>query len=217
MTTMVAEMQRWLFDRARTLLLLLPLTMFVPAAAAGVTPQFEEYAVSEQSGASPVPVVLRGNPEARRFRTVLRKGATKGPNFAGHFTIVSWGCGTNCQSIAIVDSKTGVVRFAPFGSEIGQEFRLDSRLLVVNPACVVAEYLADYGGCPPSPLNMWLTSRYFEWTGEQFRHITDIPACPEPENQNSGDRMKKAQDAGSNHEGSPNKGHPLDAHKDARK
>ena len=44
---------------------------------------------------------------ARLFRTVLKQGAVKGPNFAGHMTIVEFGCGTSCVYWGLVDAKTG--------------------------------------------------------------------------------------------------------------
>jgi hypothetical protein len=105
-------------------------------------PPFDSYPVQAVSYAAPAPVSI-GTPQSKRFRTVLRAGAAAGPNFAGHFTVVTWGCGVACQSIAIVDSTNGRVYFpealklnayqevwqtplpAPF------QFRLDSRLLVV--------------------------------------------------------------------------------------
>lgn len=34
---------------------------------------------------------------------------------AGHFTLVVWGCGISCVSLAVIDAKTGEVHSAPFG------------------------------------------------------------------------------------------------------
>ena len=45
----------------------------------------------------------------RQFQTVLRNGAKKGPNFAGHYTVVEWGCGSNCVVFAVVDAVSGEV------------------------------------------------------------------------------------------------------------
>ena len=47
--------------------------------------------------------------EARRFRTMIREAAAKGPNFAGHFTVAEWGCGAGCVSVAIIDAATGSI------------------------------------------------------------------------------------------------------------
>jgi len=59
------------------------------------------------------PVDLASHPLASRFRTRLREAAGKGPNFAGHYTIASWGCGSGCLQYAIVDARNGRVFFPP--------------------------------------------------------------------------------------------------------
>ena len=82
----------------------------------------------------PAPVDLRSHPRAPRFRTMLREGARKGPNFAGHFTITYWGCGhTDCATLAIIDARTGRVYFVPFNIESDIHYRRSSRLLLVDP------------------------------------------------------------------------------------
>jgi hypothetical protein len=88
----------------------------------------------------PAPVVLDSR-RARLYRTVLREGTKKGPNFAGRYTIVTWGAGLGVFSVAVVDARTGKVYFPPF-REIGNisygmpfidkgdnpAWRIDSRL-----------------------------------------------------------------------------------------
>jgi len=73
-------------------------------------PKFEQYPASQDKLIKPAPVDLT-DPKTRRFRTVLKSCAKNGPNFAGHYTVVGWGCGTSCVSFAIVDAKTGIVFF----------------------------------------------------------------------------------------------------------
>ena len=83
-------------------------------------------------------------PKARQYRTVLRKGAAEGPNFAGHYTIVHIGCGAGVTCFAIVDAWSGAVHFpgnvtavarAPGNSPANLEdcpilaYRLDSKVL----------------------------------------------------------------------------------------
>src|SRR5262245_19409738 len=70
-------------------------------------PTFAAYAVHEGFTGRPAQVDLKSDPDAPRFRTRLREGAATGPNFAGHFTIVTWGCGTDCQVTAVVDALSG--------------------------------------------------------------------------------------------------------------
>jgi len=76
-------------------------------------PRFESYPVVEKFKGTPARPILRTS-EQRSYRTRIREGAKKGPNFAGHYTIVEWGCGSGCLSIAIVDAATGMVWDDPF-------------------------------------------------------------------------------------------------------
>ena len=105
-------------------------------------PDFVQYQVKRVFKGAPAPVELGSHPNARRFRTMLREGAERGENFAGQYTIITWGCGTACQEISIVDASTGAVHFPPNlrlnayhmvtdGSDPFR-FRIDSRLLVVT-------------------------------------------------------------------------------------
>jgi hypothetical protein len=79
-------------------------------------PRSEDYPVhrNEIFKGKPARVVLDSR-RARMFKTVLRKGAREGPNFAGHYTIVTWGAGLGAFSMA-VDAKTRQVHFPPFES-----------------------------------------------------------------------------------------------------
>jgi hypothetical protein len=83
-------------------------------AAAYDAPTFERHRTSEKYDGPPASVDFGSHPRARTFRTMLRLGAKKGPNFAGHFTIVGWGCGASCLDFAIVDAKNGQVWFPQF-------------------------------------------------------------------------------------------------------
>jgi hypothetical protein len=128
----------------------------------------------------PVDTVFTGTPAApkfatpgqRRFRPVIRDGAQKGANFAGHYAIVEWGCGTACVQIAVVDLQWGDIYEGPFGAlpkgtlylgtnddnNPGISYHRDSSLLVVR-------------GC----LN-WKDSGafYFDWTGTRFNLLRKI-------------------------------------------
>jgi hypothetical protein len=113
---MISDMKRNLWTAA---LALTALAAATPATAqrcesvsdlAKARPMFSDYAVKEESIARPAPVVLSSS-EARRFRSALREAAKAGPNFAGHYTIAGWGCGTSCLDWGIVDARTGKVTF----------------------------------------------------------------------------------------------------------
>lgn len=74
-------------------------------------------------------------PEAKTFYTMITKAVASGSNFAGHFTLASWGCGTDCFGYAIVDTKTGeiITYSGANGSYHLRSYSLDSRILVLNP------------------------------------------------------------------------------------
>ena len=76
---------------------------------------------------------LKSNRVAFGFRTRLQEGyQAKKANFAGHYTFVDWGCGSACQSSLLIDRRTGRIYDSPTAS-LGYEFRIDSRMLIVNP------------------------------------------------------------------------------------
>ncbi len=133
-------------------------------------PQFEENRVSVQPIKKPVPVVLKGNPEARLYRSVLREGAAKGPNFAGRYTIVQWGCGAGCVDWAIVDAITGKAFFIDNARDVSVArvtplplvFRLGSNLLVL------------LGAPKEDETRNGIT--YYLWNGKSLRQLDHIPA-----------------------------------------
>lgn len=133
------------------------------AVAQSPPPRFEEYPVAETfkgQSAAPVPIT----PQQRMYRTRIREGVTDGrgvwtgswkdpkrrpgPNFAGHYFVIRWGCGSDCLMMAIVDAKTGKV-YSPPLSGVGTElylpmdpmsdreidFRPNSSLMVLRNAC----------------------------------------------------------------------------------
>lgn len=124
--------------RAAFLFLLFCCSGHLSLAQNGI-PQFKDY---------PVKTVYRGknarlllSRDARTFKTRLREASKGEPNFAGHFIVTIWGCGTGCQVGAVIDARTGKVFWLPFPvgqtSEVDEdfrpvEFRLDSKLIVFS-------------------------------------------------------------------------------------
>ena len=80
------------------------------------------------------------DPDARHFITRIKEGcAEEGVNFAGHYTIIEWGCGMECQLMAIVDRVDGKIIYSkiPFDTSDGHngiDYHTDSRMLIVNSA-----------------------------------------------------------------------------------
>jgi hypothetical protein len=71
-------------------------------------PRFESYPAKLYTGRNAKPD-LSSDPSTRMFRTQIKEWSKERPNFAGHYIIATWGCGTNCTQLAIVDAITGNV------------------------------------------------------------------------------------------------------------
>jgi len=124
-------------------------------------PQFEQYKVKAIYKGKPAVPILR-TPEDREYRTRIREGAKKGPNFAGHYTLIILGCGTECSSFLIVDAVTGrVFSHAQKEYTCEPQFKIDSRLLTTD-VCTGAIMT----GC---------NRAFWEWAGTELRFLTRIP------------------------------------------
>lgn len=136
--------------------------------------------ISVKFRGKPARVDLKSHPEARRYRTRLKEGGAEGPNFADHMTIVIWGCGTECESLAFVDARNGRVYFDEKLRHIAFtnvhsdamdriiSYRRDSTLLIV-------------AGCPNEECSTRRGVNYFIWTGSGLKHILRIPRGWYPE------------------------------------
>lgn len=98
----------------------------------------------------PAEVDFSSMPEAYLYRTTIRDQAKEGPNFAGHYTVATWGCGTECEGYAIVDAITGRVvvyeSYISFQVSDGVNYNLDGNILTVNPKSTKTEYLESIKG-----------------------------------------------------------------------
>ena len=112
-------------------------------------------------------VNLSSHPQGRLFRTVLRKGYAKGPNFANYMTVVTVGCGTSCQHNWIIDGRTGKI-IDRLESTDGVAFKKDSDLLVINPT---HSYQKDQLSGDVSYLT---TTKFLQWDGTNLKPITEI-------------------------------------------
>ena len=151
------------------------------------SPRFEDYPFNGIFTGQPVLPIPR-TPQERRFRTRIREGVTIGrgvwtgswkqakeraaPNFAGHYFVIRWGCGSECLMMAVVDALTGTVYPPPLsvsGSELEVPmdplsdreiwFRVDSTLMVFQNGCASARKQCVY---------------YFNWESNRFRLIRRV-------------------------------------------
>ncbi len=147
-----------------------PLASEAAAQKSSTEPRFESYPARVYRGRV-APVNLRSSKGAGTFRTRLREGSKAGVNFAGHFSLVGWGCGTGCMSVAVINAKTGAVYFPKelyaFGvwlfSDDGEvlTFKPDSRLLILSGF----PYSETERDEPKAGLY------YYEWTGARLRLV----------------------------------------------
>lgn len=163
-------------------------TLTSAAQTTSPVPRFEDYPVTEIFQGTPVGPIL-ATADQRLFRTRIREGVTKGigverdgglerpgPNFSGHYIIVTWGCGSPCIMMAIVDAKNGKVYRSPMTDSLQVswldggpwlprvQFRLDSRLMILTPTPALAK----------GPIYI----HYFVWQGNRWTLICKVPCGP---------------------------------------
>jgi hypothetical protein len=142
------------------------------ALAQSPPPTFRQYAAKVENIGN-VKVNLKSHKSANMFRTNLRNAAKEGVNFAGHYILTTWGCGTNCTVSAIIDARNGRVFFPDQlgGSTFGfcefpddtepLVYKANSRLLVLN-GFKAGDLDKQDGRCG---------IYYLEWTGTNFRQV----------------------------------------------
>jgi hypothetical protein len=165
---------RWALGSSMRVALLLSVCIAAIAHASQPAPIFEQYSDIQPLKGQPVPVDLSSHPKARLFRTKLREGAAAGPNFAGHYSLVWWGCGNECQTMAVVDLTTGYVFGIEGESEFvmasrGVDFKLSSRLLIIDPPCP-----DDYNPCLSSERGT-IPVRYYVVHQKGLRLVHETP------------------------------------------
>jgi len=139
-------------------------------------PAFGQYPATVEK-AKAKSVDFKHNPDARSFRTRLSEALKSGVNFAGHYVVAGWGCGTGCISGAIIDARTGNVfwpiEFSDIGVWYGSEnyadepvaYKKNSRLLVIFgiPGSKESQ--------PDKPSGKY----YYEWANNRLRLVKFVP------------------------------------------
>ncbi len=122
-----------------------------------VTPDAVDFSdfPAEMSGQTLERVDFDSHPDAISFRSRFSALVGRPANFAGHYRLLFWGCGTECQQFSIVDVKTGQVFMdESWSTSLGVSFRADSTLLITNP------------GARPT---MRMKTGYYQWDGKQLQ------------------------------------------------
>jgi hypothetical protein len=172
---------------------LLPL-LAISIASAQQLPRFEDYPAKEVFTGTPAAPILV-TPQQRRYRTRIREGVAKragvwrdgqeqpGINFAGHYIIIEWGCGSPCVMNAIVDAVTGKIYNPPISHDLALpntspgdpmrclpspatlKFRLNSSLMIVDASPNLSNDKNNY-------------THYFLWENNQWRLLRKVPLTP---------------------------------------
>ncbi len=96
----------------------------------------------EAFSGKPAAVDFDTNTDAKLFRSAITSQVAEGANFAGHYAVATWGCGTECQGYAVTDVLTGkIIEYVPqhpFQASEGLSFAANSNILVFNPKPEIA-------------------------------------------------------------------------------
>ncbi len=91
---------------------------------------------ARMKGETVLPDFKKRDREFNSFRTRIREGMKQGPNFAGHYSVIQFGCGTGCSGVVVADNRTGRPSRFPRGGEdnmyLDLQFQVDSRLLAAQ-------------------------------------------------------------------------------------
>lgn len=156
-------------------ILLLIFSINISAQSARV-PKFGQYTVAVEK-ARVKSINFKRNPSARTFRTRLSEALAGGVNFAGHYIVTGWGCGTGCTNAAIIEARTGDViwpdQFMNIDASYGDgysdeqiEFKKNSRLLIIHGRPGSKNENAKI---PPSG------DHYYEWRGNRLHVLKSVP------------------------------------------
>jgi len=175
--------ERWHWPMIRAAALAVALAVGQAAWAQGA-PDFADYpGAAPFNGRNAAPILATR--DARLFRTKIREGARESPNFDGRYIVATWGCGTDCETGAVIDAISGKVIWLPVvagspedaGAEPAAHFhyRLDSCLLVMTG--MIKEE-------PP------MGTHYFVFDGAK---LTPVKTIVKPERHRGSAPSKKAQ------------------------
>jgi hypothetical protein len=96
---------------------------------------FEDYQLNKELYRGEIaPVDFSERTEATTYQSIIEKGIQSvGVNFAASYSVVTWGCGVNCQVSTIVNAITGEIVEYGIISAYGLAYSPWSSLFIVNP------------------------------------------------------------------------------------
>lgn len=146
-------------------------------------PRPQDYPAKPYTGPNAVPDV-KSDLRSKRYRTELTAWGKEKPNFAGHYILATWGCGTGCTEIAIIDAISGKV-FHPAGARMTYSSDVDAELLVDEGS---SPRRSDFGSLRYSADSRLLVLfgvpenraenrgiSYFVWENDALKRIRFVP------------------------------------------
>lgn len=103
------------------------------------------------------------------YRTEIRYQARKGPDFAGHFTVAEWGCGSPCLYFVIINATSGAI-YDP-GIVVGcvNEYRMDAEVHFQLESRLIA--VTGVLKTPSSSDEVVCGTNYYQWDGKRLSLI----------------------------------------------
>jgi hypothetical protein len=153
-----------------------------PAAAprstsqAEATPRFKDYAVHEVFRSKPAKIIwpsgiAPGNRNSEKMVSAVELTLPRKSNFAGHYAIVEYSCGTECSQVVVVDMKSGMVLDSQPYVTMDVDLYTKNRILYKGLVFKLRSRLLIASGCfdwdsPESPHECG--TKYFELRDSQF-------------------------------------------------
>ncbi len=134
--------------------------------------QFKDYPAAADEGHRRSAVILGPTSSGGfSYRTRLKRAATEAPNFARHYIVALWGCGTDCLDGAVINTWDGKViwlpgtvccTFSDFGYDVDRvSYKIDSALLILRGS------LNEKFGTDEE--------HYYRIDGDHLVHLRDVP------------------------------------------
>lgn len=145
------------------------------AALAAPVPQFKDYPATPLYSGQPHALVL--DEFGKLFKTRLREALKEKPNFAGHYVLTIWGCGTSCLSGGIVDKISGkayplpeiLMGVMPLKPEFQDQ---DDRELIYKPNSRLLIMAGAFDTDKPGHDDL---VKFYEFRGSKFLLLKETP------------------------------------------
>ena len=102
-----------------------------------------------QAKKSNIKINTNDNSFTKQYESMIKQTFEKEEvNFAGKYVVNYWGCGSNCAVGIAINGQNGKLVKLPDGDG-GYDFKVNSRLLIINPPDSLNYYIKDCPYCKP--------------------------------------------------------------------